>query len=147
MQQALCISSPDMSWIGNSDQRLEDSSTNIPILGLPLFREPGALKTVLALSTTASLALLCTSKLETNELPGQVLPSVAESGENPTHDNNTHPKHPLPLCQHLPPHLGRALKLPPRELTPILCFPMKTWTFRPKMEETSVASSWCVWAL
>jgi hypothetical protein len=50
------ISSSDTSRIGNSDQRKENSgssTTDVPVLGLPLFREPGALETAPALSITS----------------------------------------------------------------------------------------------
>jgi len=100
-------------------------------LGLPLFRGPGALETAPALSTTTPLTLLCTPKLKTDDFPGQVLPFVAEPGGNLTHDSNTQPEHPLPSRQHLPP-LGRALKLPPHEPTPIPHFPIENANFRPQ---------------
>ena len=58
-------------------------------------------------------------RLKTGDFPGQVLPFVAEPGEELTHDDNARLNHPLPSQQHLLPRLGRALELPPREPTPI----------------------------
>jgi len=129
------ISSPDTSQIGSSDQQPENSgssTSNVPNLGLPLFRGPGTLETVLALSTATALTLPCMPRLDIGDFPGQVLPFVAEPGENLTHDNNTQLNHPLPSRQHLPPHLGHALELPPRELTPISCFPTERKLLGPK---------------
>ena len=127
------ISSPDTSQIGSSDQRPENSgssTTNVPNLGHPPFRGPGALETAPALSTTTALTLPCTSRIDTGGFPGQVLPFVAEPGENHTHDDNAHLNYPLPSQQHLPPRLARALELPPREPTPISRLRTENVSFR-----------------
>src|SRR6266567_7528864 len=115
------ISFPDTAPFGNSDQlpaNSGSSTTNIPLLGLPLLREPGALETVPALSPTTSLSTTCSNGLETASQATQILSPVVESGENVTRDTETRPRASLPMRQHFLPRRRRALEPPPREPTP-----------------------------
>ena len=127
------ISFPDTAPFGNSDQPPANSSsltTNVPLLGLPLLREPGALETAPALSPTTSPSTTRSNGLEIVSQASQILSPVVESGENVTRDTETQYRAPLPMRQHLLPRRGRALEPPPREPTPVPRFPNKNANFQ-----------------
>ncbi len=124
------ISSPDRARFGNSDHApaiSAASNTNVPFLGHPLLREPGALEEAPALTHTTLLSTLHSNETENVRSAAQVLPSVAEPVEDSSVPTPSSSKHPLPSQQHLlrPPGPSSLLEANHFQL-PVLALKMRT---------------------